>query len=209
MLAVRTSAFVTASKNVLAMITFTHNFLLASIHFLLSRINKLDRNFLYRQTLPLTCPLRNHVTSFLYRQSLSTCKMAQGLLNWEWRWSTTTECLKESAQALKSSYWHYSGFDQSAVSCTLQHKIIFNSRWHRRATSDLTVLTASGQRAFSVTKARLVKIIPGRGGLRLFLAIVRSDIMDNTTYGFFIWTPTLGGNASLLTFVCCICCCCK
>ena len=68
-LTVRTSAFVTASKNVLAMITFTHNFLLASIHFLLSRINKLDRNFLYRQTLSFTCPLRNQVTSFLSRQS--------------------------------------------------------------------------------------------------------------------------------------------
>ena len=212
LLAVRTPVFVTASKNVLAMITFTHNFLLASIHFLLFRINKLDLNFLYRQTLSLTCPLRNHVTSFLSRQSLSACKMAQGLLNCEWRWSTTTECLKESAQALDSSYWHYSGIDESAVSCTLQHNIIFNSRWHRQAARGLTFLMASGpskQRAVSVTQSRPVEIIPGRGGLRLFLAIVRSDIMDNTICSFFIWTPTLGGNTSLLTFVCYICCCCK
>ena len=199
------------------MITFTHNFLLASIHFLLSRINKLDRNFLYQQTLSLTCPLRNQVTSFLSRQSeLSACKMAgcreQGLLNCEWRWSTTTKSLKESAQDLESSYWHYSGIDESAVSCTLQHNITFNSRWHRQAARDLTVLTASGpskQRAVIVTQSRPVEIIPSQGGLRLYLVIVKSDIMDNTICSFFIWTPTLGGNTFLLTFVCCICCCCK
>jgi len=67
------------------MITFTQ-FPLASVeeklfHFLLFRINNLDRNFLYRQTLSLTCPLRNHVTSFLSRQSIRARKMA-GCRDW-------------------------------------------------------------------------------------------------------------------------------
>ena len=203
------------------MITFTHNFSLGSIeekmfHFLLSRINKLYCNFLYRLTLSLTCPLRNHVTSFSSSQSLSACKMA-GVVNKVY-WIASggdprqQKNLKKSSQPLESSYWHYSGIDESAVSCSLQHHIIFNCRWHHRAARDLTVLTASGpskQRAVSVTKVRPVEIIPGRGGLRLFLVIVRSAIMDNTISSFFIWTPTLGGNTSLLTFVCCICCCCK
>ena len=61
------------------MITFTHNLPLSSliqklVHFLLSRINKLDCNFLYWKNLSIVCPLRNHVTSLLSHQSLSACK---------------------------------------------------------------------------------------------------------------------------------------
>ena len=33
-----------------------------AFHFLLSRINKLDRDFLYWQIFSLVCPPRNHVT---------------------------------------------------------------------------------------------------------------------------------------------------
>ena len=56
-----------------------HNLLLSSlikkvVHFLLSRINKLDRDFLYWKNLPLVCPLRKHVTSLLSDEFLSACK---------------------------------------------------------------------------------------------------------------------------------------
>ena len=60
------------------------------------------------------------------------------------------------------------------------------------AARDLTVLTASGpskQRAVSVMKARPAEIIPGQGGLRLFPAIVRSDIMENTIIRFLYLDP--------------------
>ena len=40
-------------------------------HFLFSRINKLDRDFLNWQLLALVCPLRNHVTLLLSHQSVS------------------------------------------------------------------------------------------------------------------------------------------
>ena len=68
----------TASKKV-KMITSIHNLPLSSliqnvVHFLLSRINKLDRDFSYWKKLLLVYPLRNHVTSLLSHQSLSACK---------------------------------------------------------------------------------------------------------------------------------------
>ena len=61
------------------MITSTHNLLLSSliekvVHFLLSRINKLDRDFLYWKNLSPVSPLRKHVTSLLSHKSLSACK---------------------------------------------------------------------------------------------------------------------------------------
>ena len=61
------------------MITSIHNLPLSPltqkvVHFLLSRINKLDRDFLYWKNLSLVCPLRKHVTSLLSHQSLSACK---------------------------------------------------------------------------------------------------------------------------------------
>ena len=69
MLAVRTSTVAATSKKV-KMITSTHNLPLSSliekfVHFLLSRTNKLDRDFLYWKNLSLVCPLRNHMTSLL------------------------------------------------------------------------------------------------------------------------------------------------
>ena len=56
-----------------------HNLLLSSliekvVHFLLSRINKLDRDFLYWKNLPLVWPLRKHVTSLLSDEFLSARK---------------------------------------------------------------------------------------------------------------------------------------
>ena len=66
-----TSTVVTASKKV-KMITSTRNLPLS--YFLLSRKNKLDRDLLYCKNLTLVCPLRNHVTSLLSRQSLRSRK---------------------------------------------------------------------------------------------------------------------------------------
>ena len=72
LLVVMTSTVATASKKV-KMVTSTHNlpisyFILKVIHFLLSRINKLDRDFLYWKILSLVGPLRSHVTSVLERE---------------------------------------------------------------------------------------------------------------------------------------------
>ena len=44
------------------------------LHFLLPRINKLNRDFFHRQMLSLVCPLGNHVTLLLSHQSLCACK---------------------------------------------------------------------------------------------------------------------------------------
>ena len=73
-LAARTSTVATVSKKVPlslppSITPSTHN-----LPFLLSRINKLDRDFLYWQTLSLVCPLRNHVPSLLSHQPLSAFK---------------------------------------------------------------------------------------------------------------------------------------
>ena len=63
-----------------AMNTFIHNLPLSSLrwkplYFQLSRINKVDGNFLYWQiSESLVCPLRNHVALPLSHQSLSACK---------------------------------------------------------------------------------------------------------------------------------------
>ena len=43
--------------------------MITSTHYLLSRMNKLDCDFLYRKNLSLVCPLRNHVTLLLSHQS--------------------------------------------------------------------------------------------------------------------------------------------
>ena len=80
LLAVRTSTVAAASEKV-KMITSTYNLPLLSliekvINVLFSRINKLDRDFLYWKNLSLVCPQRNHVTSLLSHQSLSACKYA-------------------------------------------------------------------------------------------------------------------------------------
>ena len=52
---------------------------------MLSRINKLDRDFLLWQFFSLVCPLTSHVTLFFSHQSLSACKdggyLEEGLLN--------------------------------------------------------------------------------------------------------------------------------
>ena len=63
------------------MITSTHKLPLSSfivissvLHFLLSRINKLNRDFLNWQILSLVCPLRNHVTLLLYHQFVKARK---------------------------------------------------------------------------------------------------------------------------------------
>ena len=61
------------------MITSTHTLLLSYliekfVHFLLSRINKLDRDFFYCKNLTFVCPLRNHVTLLLSHESLSACE---------------------------------------------------------------------------------------------------------------------------------------
>ena len=45
---------------------------------MLSRINKLDRDFLYWKNLSLVCPLRNHVTSLLSHQTLIYCVQRWG-----------------------------------------------------------------------------------------------------------------------------------
>ena len=68
----------TAFKKV-KMVTSTHNLPLSSliqkvVLFLLSRINKLDRDFLYWKKSSLVYPLKNHVTSLLSQQSLSACR---------------------------------------------------------------------------------------------------------------------------------------
>ena len=47
---------------------------LKGLHFLLFRINKLNRDFFHWQFFSLVCPLRNLVTSLLSHQSLSSCK---------------------------------------------------------------------------------------------------------------------------------------
>ena len=44
------------------------------LHFLLFRINKLNRDFFHWQFFSLVCPMRNHVTLPLSHQSLSACK---------------------------------------------------------------------------------------------------------------------------------------
>ena len=61
------------------MFTSTHNLPLSSLlwkvlYFLLSRVNKLDRDFLHWQRFPFACPLRNHVTLLFSQQSFSACK---------------------------------------------------------------------------------------------------------------------------------------
>ena len=69
-----------AYKKKKTMNTFIHNLPLSSLrwkalYFQLSRINKVDGNFLYWQiSLSLVCPLRNHVTLPLSHLSLSACK---------------------------------------------------------------------------------------------------------------------------------------
>ena len=68
------------TKKKKTMNTFIHNLPLSSLrwkalYFQLSRINKVDGNFLYWQiSLSLVCPLRNHVTLRLSHLSLSACK---------------------------------------------------------------------------------------------------------------------------------------
>ena len=63
------------------MITLTHNLPLSSfivissvLHFLLSRINKLNRDFLNWQIVSLIWLLKNHATLLLYHQFLKACK---------------------------------------------------------------------------------------------------------------------------------------
>ena len=63
------------------MITSTHNLPLSSfivissvLHFLLARINKLNRDFLNWQIVLLICLLKNHATLLLYHQFLKACK---------------------------------------------------------------------------------------------------------------------------------------
>ena len=63
------------------MITSTHNLPLSSftfissvLHFLSSRINKLNRDFLNWQILSLLCLLRNYATLLLSHQFLKACK---------------------------------------------------------------------------------------------------------------------------------------
>ena len=63
------------------MITSTHNLPLSSfivsssvLHFLLARINKLNRNFLNWEIVSLICHLRNHATLLLSHQFLKACK---------------------------------------------------------------------------------------------------------------------------------------
>ena len=54
-----------------------YHYLLLSLkvlHFLLSRINKIDRDFLDWQLLLPLCPLRNYMILLLSDQSISTCK---------------------------------------------------------------------------------------------------------------------------------------
>ena len=76
--AMRTSTIATAHKDE-TMLTSTHILTLSSLrwkglHFLLSRINKLNRDFFHWQLFSLVCPLKNHVTLLLSHQSLSACK---------------------------------------------------------------------------------------------------------------------------------------
>ena len=84
--AVRTSAVAPASKELsnndhfhpllFAIIIFN----MKSSHFLLSKINKLDRAFLHGQIVFLVCPLRNHITLILSHHSLtlSLANVAKG-----------------------------------------------------------------------------------------------------------------------------------
>ena len=44
------------------------------LHYLLSRINKLNRNVLYWQFFKFVCPPTNHVTLLLSHHSMSACK---------------------------------------------------------------------------------------------------------------------------------------
>ena len=76
--AVRTSTVAIASTEVTTF-TSTHNLPLSSLlskvlYFLLSRVNKLDRDFLHCQLLSFVWPLRNHVTMRFSHQSFSACK---------------------------------------------------------------------------------------------------------------------------------------
>ena len=76
--AMRISTVGTTYKKV-TIITSTHILTLSylrwkGLHFLLSRINKLNRDFFHWQFYSLVCPLKNHVTMFLSHQSLSACK---------------------------------------------------------------------------------------------------------------------------------------
>ena len=48
---------------------------------MLSRINKLDREFLYRKNLSLVSSLRSHVTSLLFHHSLSARKNGGYIVN--------------------------------------------------------------------------------------------------------------------------------
>ena len=74
--AVRTSAVATASKErsnndhfhplLFAIVIFNTK----NSHFLLSKINKLDRDFLHGQMFSLVCPLRNHITLILAHHSV-------------------------------------------------------------------------------------------------------------------------------------------
>ena len=84
--AVRTSAVATAFKELsnndhfypllFSIIIFN----MKSSHFLLSKINTLDRDFLHGQIVFLVCPLRNHITLILSHHSLtlSLANVAKG-----------------------------------------------------------------------------------------------------------------------------------
>ena len=77
--AMRTFTVATAYKKV-TMITSTHILTLSSsrwkgLHFLLSRINKLNRDFFHWQCFSLVCPLRNHVTRFYLISPWARAKM--------------------------------------------------------------------------------------------------------------------------------------
>ena len=87
--AMRTSTVATASKKV-TMYTSTHNLWLSSLkwkvlYFLLSRVNKLDRDFLHRQLLSFVCPPRNQVTLLFPISPLARAKMA-GIVNKVYSW---------------------------------------------------------------------------------------------------------------------------
>ena len=79
LLAGGTSTVATASKKS-KMVTSTHKNMLFSflrwevLHFLLSRIDKLNGNFLHWKIFPFFFPLRNHVTLLLSHQPLSKCR---------------------------------------------------------------------------------------------------------------------------------------
>ena len=81
-----------------ATITSTHN-----LPFLFSRINKLDRDFLYWQTLSLVCPWENHVTSLLSHQPLSAFKDGEYR---EWGLWATRHCAGQNLYLQNSPNSH-------------------------------------------------------------------------------------------------------